>query len=808
MFSWFSFSKKATKAPCLPRKRSCVPLFLEALEDRKVPALLTLGGSVYDDKNGNGLREAAEVGLGGVAMELRTSAGVLAATSVTSNDGGYRFDRFNALPIQPLSQRVEQVLAPSKTNFLKNITINGFDSQLGTLERVDVTLTSEGTAAFKVENQEEDLETITLTPKGTFRLSVPGLSPIDLAVKPNPLVINLGAYDGKTDFTGGSGQSPAPISLSATQSISFSTPDSLAAFLKTQISMGVSSKVTLSTEGPANQEVRAQSMVGLKVLVVYHYRAIPALDPGTYTISQPIQPVGFLNGAITQNNITPVPGSINQNSFQVTLGTTSINTIHFGELKPSTLSGVVRMLPDTFSSASTAGVGIAGILVSLRGKDDIGQAVNVDKSSNYDGTYSFGDLRPGTYSLTASAGKLLGSDAQAGTSGGTAGINSISQVPLLPGSMAKNYIFNEIIPSALVGMAFQDNNANGVFDGADTVLANLILTLTGTDYKGNAIKVTANTDSYGEYGFGTLLPGTYSVTPALPTGLIALGVKPGSQGGTVEGASVTKIRMGQDVYAEGYDFPFVNPAKISGYVFLDKNNDGKRATPSQGMLSTLSVDPGIGSVVVNLSGTDSSGKALSLTTNSTASGLYSFPAVRPGTYKIQIVTPFGFIEGMAVTGSVGGSAINANTISSLSLTSGQNATDYNFGLIKPTVISGFVGNDLAGNKRRDANDPGIAGVVVILTGVDVHGKAITLQTKSDVNGNYSFGTVAPGNYSLRLGQTPVGWSAPVTTVGTLGGKSVGQELTLTVGQDLKGVGYNFLMRSISLSKRQFINGGK
>ena len=39
-------------------------------------------------------------------------------------------------------------------------------------------------------------------------------------------------------------------------------------------------------------------------------------------------------------------------------------------------------------------------------------------------------------------------------------------------------------------------------------------------------------------------------------------------------------------------------------------------------------------------------------------------------------------------------------------------------------------------------------------------------------------------------------------------KSVGQELTLTVGQDLKGVGYNFLMRSISLSKRQFVNGVK
>ncbi len=808
MFSWLSFSASPAKASRNRCKAPYSPLHLELLEDRKVPALLTLGGSVYDDKNGNGLREASEIGIGGIPMELRTSAGVLAATAVTSNEGGYRFDRFNGLPIQPLTQKVEQVLPLTKANFLKNITFNGFDSQLGSLEKVDLTVTCEGSTALKVENMEEEAETITLTPKGSIRVTIPGLSPLDLVMKPNPSVLNLGPYDGKTDFMGSSGQSPAPIPLVGSQTISYMTPDSLVPFLKSQMTAAVTSKVTLSTEGPANQEIKAQSMVGLKVLVVYQYRATPLLDPGTYTISQPVQPAGFLNGAITANNITPIPGSINQDSMQVVLGTTSINTINFGELKPSTLSGVVRMLPDTFSSASTNGVGIAGILVSLRGKDDTGQTVNVDKSSNYDGTFAFSDLRPGTYSLAASSGKLLGSDAQAGTSGGSPGINTISQIPLIPGSVAKNYTFYEIIPSALVGMAYQDNNANGAFDSADTVLTNLVLTLAGTDYKGNPVKVTANTDSYGEYGFGTILPGSYSVTPAMPSGLIALGVKAGSQGGTVDGASVTKIRMGQDVYAEGYDFPFVNPAKISGYVFLDKNNDGNRATQNQGMVSTLAVDPGIGSVVVNLSGTDSAGKSLTLTTNSNPSGFYSFPAVRPGNYKIQIVTPQGYLEGKAITGSVGGSSINGKTISSLNLSSGQNATDYNFGLIKPTVISGFIGNDLSGNKRRDLNDPGIAGVLVILSGTDGYGKAISFQTNSDVNGNYTFGTVSPGNYNLRLGKTPVGWSAPVTTVGTLGGKSVGQELALSVGQDQKGVGYNFLMRSISLSKRQFVNGSK
>jgi protocatechuate 3,4-dioxygenase beta subunit len=811
MFNFFNLfrdsSMRVAKSPSVSRLKT--GLFqrpgLEILEDRKVPAALSLGGSVYDDKNGNGIRETTEPGLAGISMELRNNSGTLVASAVTTANGAYQFDRFNGLPVQVVSQRQEQLVNPGKSNYTKDLTFAGFDGTMGTLERVDLVLTSDGSTVFKAENLEAMAETISMTPKGTFRAAMPGLSALDLIVNPGTSTMNLGAYDGLSDFGGGSGKTLAPVSLSGTQTISFTTAESLAAFTKNQVALAVSSRVGIATEGPGNELTQSTSSVGLKVALVYQYRAVPPIEPGTYTITEVNQPTGYIDGAITLNNVAPVPGSIGQKSIVVTLGSTSINTINFAELKAASLAGLVRMIPDSFSSPSVSGAGLGSILVSLRGTNDMGQSVSADKTTNGDGSYTFGDLRPGTYTLTAVAGKLIGVDAQAGTSGGTAGINSISSISLANGSTATNYIFNEINPAALVGMAYQDKNDNGIFDGSDTVLANNKMILTGIDYKSRAVTVETTTDNFGDYSFGSILPGTYTVTASTPTGMIASGVKAGSCGGTVDGASVKNIRLGQTDFAEGYDFPFVNPAKVSGFVFNDKNNDGTRAGTSNGTVNSLAVDPGVANVTVNLTGSDTAGRPVSLTTKTLADGAYNFPNLKPGTYKIQIVTPPGYMDGKSMSGSAGGSSVNANTISGLSLSSGQDAVNYNFALIKPTVIKGFVGNDIAKNNRRDVNDPGLARIVVILSGVDANGKTVSRQATTDVNGNYSFGSIAPGVYKLQLAQTPAGWSAPVTTVGTIGGKSVGQTLALAVGQDQTGIGYNFLLQATGLSKRQYIN---
>ena len=63
-------------------------------------------------------------------------------------------------------------------------------------------------------------------------------------------------------------------------------------------------------------------------------------------------------------------------------------------------------------------------------------------------------------------------------------------------------------------------------------------------------------------------------------------------------------------------------------------------------------------------------------------------------------------------------------------------------------ISGTVFNDLNNDGFQDAGEAGIAGVEVTLIGVDVFGNSVQLTTFTDVNGNYSFGGLNAGTYSV------------------------------------------------------------
>lgn len=780
-----------------PSVRPC----LEAFEDRQVPALLSVAGSVYDDLNGNGIRDGVETGLSGVPMELRNSQGTLVATATTASDGSYVFNRYNALPVQSLSQRFETTINPTKANYSGLVTLPGFDSSLGALDSVELILTATGSTTLRAENLEDNPESITLQPTGTFRATMPGLSPVEVQASPVASLVNLGASDGLNDYGGTSGRVLAPIPLNGTKSMTYSAADALALFSSQQVNLNLTSRVVVKSESPGNMMVQANSMVSMNVAVVYRYRAVPPLEPGNYTVSQPSQPTGFLDGQLTTTNVTPVPNSFGQNTISVLLGGNPVSNINFGEVRPATLSGLVRLLPDGVTTL--AATGISGAVVTLQGTNDLGQAVSVNRLTGPDGTFSFGDLRPGTYQIAASAGKRIAADSIVGSAGGVVSTNSIGQIKLASGANGSNYIFQMIVPSTLVGTAYQDNNSNSIFDGSDNLLANVAVTLTGTDYKGRAVTASVTTDAFGEYLFEDLLPGTYSIRATAPTGLLVGPVKAGTLGGTITNDSVANIKLGQDAYGQNYDFLFVSPARVSGFVYQDLNNDGSRI--STAALAGQSLEPGVGSVQVSLIGQDINGTMVNLTTRTLANGSYDFGNLKPGTYRIQIVVPTGFLEGRTSAGTSGSTAARASTISGLTLTAGQNATEYNFGLLKPSVISGLVANDLANNARFDAGDPGVAGVVVILSGTDASGRPVTLQTTSNAAGAYSFGVVPPGNYTLRIATVPVGYTGPVVQRGTLGGTVTGTAVGLAVGQGQTGSGYNFLLKATTRSKRGFFN---
>ncbi len=70
--------------------------------------------------------------------------------------------------------------------------------------------------------------------------------------------------------------------------------------------------------------------------------------------------------------------------------------------------------------------------------------------------------------------------------------------------------------STLRGAVYVDRNDDGVFDPNESGIANVLITLTGTDALGNSISMTTLTDAGGRYSFTGLLRGTYTITEGTP----------------------------------------------------------------------------------------------------------------------------------------------------------------------------------------------------------------------------------------------------------------------------------------------------
>lgn len=96
--------------------------------------------------------------------------------------------------------------------------------------------------------------------------------------------------------------------------------------------------------------------------------------------------------------------------------------------------------------------------------------------------------------------------------------------------------------------------------------------------------------------------------------------------------------------------------------------------------------------------------------------------------------------------------------------------------VKPEVIetpaesslSGFVFEDDSNEGTFDANEVGIANVLITLQGMDDLGNAVLLTTTTDQDGYYIFANLRPGNYSLQESQ-PQGFDSGIDTIGTQGG---------------------------------------
>ena len=804
-----------------------------------------LSGFVWHDADNDGVRDASEVGIGGVDVTLSGTddQGTITPVTVTTNpDGSYSFDRLRPGEYT-ITQTQPTFPAPSGRDYADGQDHDG--SLANGVSSNDVTSSINATAGDTGINYNfgEVVESI-----------VSGYVYHDSD--------NDGIRSGET------GIEFVTITLTGTDDL------------------GNTINRTTQTDGNG----------------YYEFANLRPAGAGGYTLTQS-QPTGYLDGIDTigtpggNSSVNDVFSSINVVSD--TNGTEN----NFGELLAASISGTVFNDHNNDGLQQAGEQGIGGVQIRLTGTDDLGNSVDVAVSTNADGTYSITGLRPSDatgYTLTEtqptnyndgidSDGSLVNGDVS--TNDVNSGINIVSDddgtgynfaergasisgtvyidensdgnltgtetrrvdgvtielydstgTSLLATTTtapdgtysfdnlpADDYVIRQIQPTSLSsttpnqinatlplagltdqdfgeefwrlgGNVYFDADNDGVFDATETGIGNVDVRLQGVDHLGGIVDTTVQTLADGSYLFVDLLPGTYSITETQP--LVAANGKDyldgqdtiGTPGGDDSANDeFSNIVLGAGVTTNGIhnNFGELEEAELSGFVWHDANNDGVRDAS----------EVGIGGVDVTLSGVDDLGSITPVTVTTNPDGSYSFDRLRPGEYTITQTQPTfpapsgrDYADGQDHDGSLANGVSSNDVTSSINAAAGDTGINYNFGEVVESIVSGYVYHD-SDNDGIRSGETGIEFVTITLTGTDDLGNTINRTTQTDGNGYYEFANLRPagaGGYTLTQSQ-PTGYLDGIDTIGTPGGNSSVNDVfsSINVVSDTNGTENNF-----------------
>jgi LPXTG-motif cell wall-anchored protein len=369
-------------------------------------------------------------------------------------------------------------------------------------------------------------------------------------------------------------------------------------------------------------------------------------------------------------------------------------------------------------TVSEAQRGVAGARVKLTGTDVLGKKVNRTVATGDDGSYSFTDLRAGTYEIT------------------TDGV-ATTMVRLSPGARLEADELARALPrrSSIAGFVWHDQNGNGTKQRSEPGIAGVKVTLRGTDGDGNDVRVSTTTDAAGLFLFDELVQGEYSLTETQPEAYLDGAEVIGSEGGTATDEDrIAGIALGRRIDATGYGFGETGNV-VTGTVFLDRNEDGGLDDDEPGRLEGVS-----------LSLRDNSGDEVA-TAETGEDGTYSFVSVPVGRYTVVEDQP----EGYAST-----------TENRISLRVEEGGATVDFGE-DPGLITGVAWDDDARPDGLQANtELGIGNVKFQL--LDGDGEVLAEDvTTSD--GVYAFDDLAEGTYTVVV-TPPTGDSLTTPDIGT------------------------------------------
>lgn len=383
--------------------------------------------------------------------------------------------------------------------------------------------------------------------------------------------------------------------------------------------------------------------------------------------------------------------------------------------------------------------GIGGATVKLYDSHDT--LLNT-KATAADGTYSFTDLLPESYKVEfiTPAG---GYEPSAASKDGVITSDGKTMTLTLVSGQTNNLIDAGFYKRGSIGdYVWMDVNSNGIQDASEKGMENVTVNLYNS---GNTKIATIKTDAGGLYIFSNLIPGTYTVEFVRPSGYE---ITPAYKGADADkdsnagpnGRTDVALFSGENISnldAGLYVGITCMPANLGDFVWEDLNYNGVQDPGENGM----------GGITVNLYNTLG---AKVNTTVTDSKGHYAFLNLFPGRYSVEFEIPNGCEISLLHQGGDTEKDSNANgvgRVEGIDLSSGITDNSIDAGMYRRVCIGDRVWEDSNMNGIQDFDEKGIFGVTVSL--YDINGVRIR-STVTGINGNYLFKDLLPGEYTVEF----------------------------------------------------------
>ncbi len=362
------------------------------------------------------------------------------------------------------------------------------------------------------------------------------------------------------------------------------------------------------------------------------------------------------------------------------------------------------------------------------------------------GVYSFPGLvpaayrvefvTPGGYSISPAdqgGDDSLDSDANPGT----------GQTPLTTLSSGESELTFDagMYELASIGdFVWLDSDADGVQDGGEVGLDGVTVNL--LDGVGATVASTV-TAGGGAYSFPGFLPGDYRVEFVTPGGH---SISPADQGGDdsldsdanpgTGQTALTALTSGENELT--FDAGMYLGASIGDLVWTDLDADGVQDGGEVGLDGvTVNLLDGVGATVAS--------------TVTAGGGVYLFPGLVPGDYRVEFVAPAGLSISPVDQGGDDNLDSDANPGTGqtpfITLSSGGSDSTFDAGMYQPASIGDFVWVDSDADGVQDGGEVGLDAVVVnLLDGVG----ATVASTVTAGGGAYAFPGLVPGDYRVEF----------------------------------------------------------